>query len=97
MIYWDFHTQPSLGFTENGPKNRKYPVRGSCVDKNALYRGQKRMGSLVRDDIKGTVTQNNHSLQPRYTEYHLWTHNTSNPEADGLQQQKTTPGAAPVS
>ncbi len=24
-------------------------------------------------------------------------HNTSNPEADGLQQQKTTPGAAPVS
>ncbi len=27
------------------------------------------------------------------TEYHLWTHNTSNPEANGLQQQKTTPGA----
>ncbi len=26
-----------------------------------------------------------------YAEYHLWTHNTSNPEADGLQQQKTTP------
>ncbi len=36
-------------------------------------------------------------LQPRYTEYYLWTHNTSNPEADGLQQQKTTLGAAPVS
>ncbi len=35
--------------------------------------------------------------QPRYAEYHLWMHNTSNPEADGLQQQKTTPGAAPVS
>ncbi len=32
-----------------------------------------------------------------YAEYHLWTHNTSNPEADELQQQKTTPGAAPVS
>ncbi len=32
-----------------------------------------------------------------YAENHLWTHNTSNPEADGLQQQKTTPGAAPVS
>ncbi len=32
-----------------------------------------------------------------YAEYNLWTHNTSNPEADGLQQHKTTPGAAPVS
>ncbi len=26
----------SLGFTENGPKKRKYPVSGSCVDENAL-------------------------------------------------------------
>ncbi len=26
----------SLGFTENGLKKRKYPVSGSCVDKNAL-------------------------------------------------------------
>ncbi len=40
---------------------------------------------------------NNHSLQPRYAEYHIWMHNKSNLEADGLQQQKTTPGAAPVS
>ncbi len=31
LIYWDFHTQPSLGFTENGLKKRKYPVSGSCV------------------------------------------------------------------
>ncbi len=53
------------------------------------------MGKLVRDDKKATL--NNHSLQPRYAEYHLLTHNTSNPEADGLQQQKTTAGAAPVS
>ncbi len=35
LIYWDFHAQPSLGFTENGPKKRKYPVSGSCVDENA--------------------------------------------------------------
>ncbi len=28
--------QPSLGFTENGPKKRKYPVSGSCVEENAL-------------------------------------------------------------
>ncbi len=44
----------------------------------------------------GNSNSNNHSLQPRYAEYHLWTHNTSNPEADGLQLQKTTPVAAPV-
>ncbi len=26
LIYWDFHAQPFLGFTENGQKKRKYPV-----------------------------------------------------------------------
>ncbi len=36
QIYWDFHAQPSLGFKENGPKKRKYPVSSSCVDENAL-------------------------------------------------------------
>ncbi len=36
LIYWDFNAQPSLGFTENGPKKRKYRVSGSCVDENAL-------------------------------------------------------------
>ncbi len=40
LIYWDFHGQPSLRFTENGPKKRKYPVSGSCVDKNALLRSE---------------------------------------------------------
>ncbi len=47
LIYWDFHAQPSLGFTEKGNSN-----------------------------------SNNFLLQPRYAENHLWTHNTSNPEAD---------------
>ncbi len=28
--------KPSLGFTENGPKKRKYPVSGRCVDENAM-------------------------------------------------------------
>ncbi len=35
LIYWDFHAQLSLGFTENGPKKRNDPVSGSCVDGNA--------------------------------------------------------------
>ncbi len=61
LIYWDFHTQPSLVFTENGLKKRKYPVSASCVDEHALLmsevRGQRRMDRLVRDDRKTTVTQ----------------------------------------
>ncbi len=36
LIYWGFHTQSSLGFTENGPKKKTYPVSGSCVDENDL-------------------------------------------------------------
>ena len=35
-------SQPSLGFTENGPKKRKYPVSGSCVDENALLMSEVR-------------------------------------------------------
>ncbi len=42
LIYWDFHSQPSLGITENGPKIRKYPVSGSCVDINALLMSEVR-------------------------------------------------------
>ncbi len=41
-LYWDFHAQPSLGFTENGPKKRKYPVSGSCVDENVLLMSEVR-------------------------------------------------------
>ncbi len=54
------------------------------------------MGRLVRDYGKEFVTQittrYNQGMQNTISE-----HVTSNPEADGLQQQKTTPGAAPVS
>ena len=42
LIYWDFHAQPSLGFTENGPNKRTYPVSGSCVDGNALLMSEVR-------------------------------------------------------
>ncbi len=42
LIYWDFHAQPSLGFTENGLKKRKYPVSGSCVDENVLLMSEVR-------------------------------------------------------
>ncbi len=42
LIYWDFQTQPSLEFTENAPKNRKYPESGSCVEENALLMSEVR-------------------------------------------------------
>ncbi len=42
LIYWDFHAQPSLVFTESGRKKRKYPVSGSCVDENELLMSEVR-------------------------------------------------------
>ncbi len=42
LIYWDFHTQPSLEITENGQKKRKYPASGSCVDENVLLMSEVR-------------------------------------------------------
>ncbi len=52
-------TQLSLGFTENGPEKRKYPVSGSYVDKHVLLMSEVRgeWARLVRDDRKATVTQ----------------------------------------
>lgn len=50
LIYWHFHTQPSLGFTGNG---EKYPGSNSSLGKKSL--GQRRMARVVQD--KGTVSQ----------------------------------------
>jgi len=37
LSYWDFHTQPFLGFTKNAVKREKHPVcDGSPVGENAL-------------------------------------------------------------
>ncbi len=57
LIYWDFHAQPSLGFTENGPKKRKYPVSGSCVDENALLMSEVRGEWTDWLEMMATVTQ----------------------------------------
>ncbi len=55
LIYWDFHTQPSLGFTENGPKREN--IQWAAVVTKIPCWCQRRMGRLVRDDRKATVTQ----------------------------------------
>ena len=59
LIYWDFHSQSSLGFTENGPKKRTFPVSGTSLGRKCLVdaRGQRRMARLVQDDIKAPVTE----------------------------------------
>ncbi len=53
LIYWDFHAQPSLVFTEIEPKKRKY----SSALQLCGWKCQKWMGRLVRDDRKATFTQ----------------------------------------
>ncbi len=59
LIYCDFHTQPSLGFTENGPEREKISSERQLCGWKCLVdvRGQRRMDRLVRDDRKTTVTQ----------------------------------------
>ncbi len=49
---------------------------------------------MIKAKVAQITTRYNQGMQNIISE---WTHNMSNPEADGLQQQKTTPGAAPVS
>lgn len=75
---------------------RQFCGRKCLVD----ARGQRRMARLVRADRKATVTQittrYNRGMQTLNKWHNKW-HNTSNLEADGLQQQKTTPGATPDS
>ncbi len=59
LIYWDCQAQPSLGFTENGPKKEKISSERQLCGRKYLVdvRGQRRIDRLVRDDRKTTVTQ----------------------------------------
>ncbi len=76
-------TTISRVYREWTEKEKRSSERQLCGRKCLVdVRGQKRMGRLVRDDRKSNSNSHNHSLQPRYAEYHLWTYNTSNPEAD---------------
>ncbi len=70
LIYWDFHAQPSLGFTENGPKKRNDLVSSSCEDENALLMSEVRgewadwSKMIERQQVTQITTR-----QPRYAEY----------------------------
>ena len=72
LIYSDFHTQPSLGFTENGPKLTEYEniqwvvwTKMPCWCQRSQENGQ----------TEGNSNSKNNSLQPSYAEYHLWMYN----------------------
>lgn len=54
------------------------------------------MDRLVSADRRATVTQITTVYNCGEWKNHLRTHNTSDFEADGLQQQKATAGSAPV-
>ncbi len=57
LIYWNFHTQPSLGFTENEKEKISSERQLSGWKCLVDVRGQRRRGRLVRDDRKARVTQ----------------------------------------
>ncbi len=57
------------------------------MDENALLMSEEN-GRLVRDDRKATVTQINHSLQPKVCRIPSLNANTSNPEADGYSSRR---------
>lgn len=71
------HTQPSLGIIENGVKQRKHLVSSSCVDKAMLMWGIMGEWGGFNDGEKGSSGSNNHLLQPRTAENHLWTYNNT--------------------
>lgn len=92
-LFFFFFTQPSLRFTKNGPKQRKHPVIQYAWMKKSCW-CQRSVDRLDQDDRRATVAQiitwSNQDVQK--TKVYL---NMSNLEADGLQQQKKTPGASP--
>jgi len=55
LVYWDFHSQPSLGFTENGQKKKIFNELQFWVQKMPFW--CQRMAILIQADRKGTVTQ----------------------------------------
>ncbi len=71
-IYWDFHVQQSLGVTKNGTKKEKISSERQLFGRKCIVdvRGWRRIGRLVRDDRKATVTKK------KYTRYNQGMQNT---------------------
>ncbi len=92
------HTTISRVYREWSEKEKISSERQLCGQKCLVdVRDQRRMGRMVRDDRNSNskTTRYNQCLQNTISE--CTTCRMPNPEADGLQQQKITPGVAPVS
>ncbi len=59
LSYWDYQAQPSLWFTENALEKLKISSEWQLCEWRCLVdvRGQRRIGRLVKDDRKATITQ----------------------------------------
>ncbi len=59
LIYWDFHTKPSLGYIRKSSEKEKISSERQLCGWKCIVdvRGQRRMGRLVRDDRMASVTQ----------------------------------------
>lgn len=65
---WDIHTELSPRSTENGSKNAKYPVSGSCEEKNVLLMPgfQSQTGQTGWKIEHGSKYTRSHWLQPEW-------------------------------
>lgn len=86
LIYWDFHTELSLGLKENSSKKRKYPVSSSALGEKAFLRSENSQSGLSRQKINRNT--NNHLEIQKLN--HLWTPNILVLEVDLLQELKIT-------
>lgn len=59
LVYWEFHAQTSLGLQRIVQKKRIYSVSCRFMDEKCLIgvSGQRRMGRVVTDNKRATVTQ----------------------------------------
>lgn len=72
MVYLVFPTQPYQGLTENGPLSSERQFSGWKYFFDAW--GQRKITKMFK--FTRNSNSNIHTLQPKYEEEHLWTHNT---------------------
>lgn len=79
LLSWDFHKQQSLGFRQNGVKNKKKKKESQFFSQKCIDdRGQRRTTRLDQADMKASV--------PQITTAYIWGEKKkhSNNETDGL-------------
>lgn len=89
LISWDLNTQPSLWFTEDGPKKRKYPVSSSWVVKKLCscerLEENEQLGGVSK------ITGNPHHMGSQTAHQHLPPGEESPTEVLLLEEIKPSP------